>query len=70
MKRKNALKGRANSENKTTLQLVIDAVKASGGNMTAAGRNLGVSATTIRHHLRKAGLTVHSVSVAVLEAQL
>lgn len=66
MNTKYSLTKRAAAENTTPLALVIDAVQR-GGNKSAAARLLCVSHTTIRYHLARAGLTVHTAKTATIE---
>jgi molybdenum-dependent DNA-binding transcriptional regulator ModE len=61
-----SLTERAASEGTTPLALVIEAVKR-GGSQSAASRLLGVSHTAIRYHLNRAGLTVRTATVAMIE---
>jgi predicted transcriptional regulator len=61
-----ALTERAREEKTTPLALVIDAVKR-GGSQSAAARILGVSHTAVRYHLKRAGLNVRKVQMAVIE---
>lgn len=62
--RKHVLAERAKAENTTPIALVIEAVKQAGDQYGAAVL-LDVSRTTIRYHLRRAGLKVSTSKVAV-----